>query len=545
MHHQPFCTYEFQDLAIKFLIEGIVQGDDRLIEKARDMGVSWIVIGIFVWLWLNPKGGADFLLGSRIEDYVDERGNMRTLFEKVRYLLKRLPKWIMPRGFDWRKHDNFARLVNPESGSSLTGESNNPYFSTGGRYAAVMFDEFAKWKDTDEAAWTSAGDATPCRIPVSTAWGARGQFHALVTGGKIKKLRLDWWKHPLKRCGLYCEWPKDKVVGLKFRSPWYDREEARRSPSEMAQEINIDYLGAGNPVFEGKAGRRVLELMKAEKKPEGLFRYDWEKGRLEQLLVEPISLEDVIVLWFVPMEGDNVVLGVDVAEGKEDGDYSVVKGYSTRLKSLMISMFGRIDEVGLAKVLKALSKWLQKRTKVAPFVAIETIGPGLSTFDLCAENGTDNLWMMPKYDVAREAPSFTKGWRTSTSSKNVLVSAIREWLLDGEGWVDPRCCKEMTTFVRNKSGKAEAAPSAHDDEVIAWGIALAVARGYVEETLEPVVERRSDGLPVDFHKPRLSTTPEPTLEERCFQDALGKRAVRTLDPIDQLVIGTLSYGGGW
>ena len=91
-HHQPFCTYPFQDKTILEIVKAIHEGHDLPIEKSRDMGASWMVILVFLWYWLNPNGGVDFLLGSRIEDYVDKKGDMRTLFQKVRYAFYKLPK---------------------------------------------------------------------------------------------------------------------------------------------------------------------------------------------------------------------------------------------------------------------------------------------------------------------------------------------------------------------------------------------------------------------------------------------------------------------
>ena len=71
-HQQPFCTYPFQDEFILELVSAIQEGEDFLGEKSRDMGASWSVMLTFLWFWLNPSGGSDFLCGSRIEDYVDK-----------------------------------------------------------------------------------------------------------------------------------------------------------------------------------------------------------------------------------------------------------------------------------------------------------------------------------------------------------------------------------------------------------------------------------------------------------------------------------------
>jgi hypothetical protein len=137
LHHIPFITWDYQDEGILELQYAIQNGGDIAVEKTRDMGASWVVLLVFHHEWLDPIGGADFLLGSRIEDYVDKRGDMRTLFEKVRYAHYRIPQWLWPKGFVRRKHDNYAKFQNPETGATISGESNNPNYGTGGRYAAI------------------------------------------------------------------------------------------------------------------------------------------------------------------------------------------------------------------------------------------------------------------------------------------------------------------------------------------------------------------------------------------------------------------------
>jgi hypothetical protein len=536
-HHQPFCTYPFQDKAILSIKEAVEKGEDLALEKSRDMGVSWMVIAVFFWFWLRPEGGTDFLFGSRIEDYVDKKGDMRTLFEKARYLYKYIPHWLRPQGFSPNKHDNYMKLVNPETGASITGESNNANFSTGGRYAGILFDEFAKWESTDESAWTAAGDATPCRIAVSTPFGAAGQYYNLVTDGKTKKVRLHWSLHPRKNPGLYCVWPMDEdTEEVEVRSPWYDREDARRRPLEMAQELDINYIGAGNPVFDGKAGKRVARLLNTKKDPVALYSIDLNKMELLKMRSEVRDFEASFVLYEEPSKHLSYALGVDVCEGKETGDFSVIKVLNRQTKSLAGSYFSRIDEVGLAKVIAAISKYLSEKSMEPPWVGIETIGPGLATFDFCAEYDVDNLFMEYNFDSALQRPSFRKGWRTSSSSRKILVAGVREWLLQSRGWVDPRCLREMTTFVINKTGKPEAKLGAHDDEVIAFAISIQVdilAPGD-EYQEEPV--RREDGLPENvFTLESLKNSEEPaTLEERCLATIVAKKEVFVDDVIDQI-----------
>jgi len=551
-HHQPFCTYSYQEEKVLLpLVARINEGVDCPIEKSRDMGASWLVILTFLWFWLDPEGGTDFLLGSRIEDYVDKKGDMRTLMEKARYALRKLPRWLRPKGFVWKIHDNFMRLQNPETGASITGESNNANFSTGGRYAAVLFDEFAKWESTDRAAWTAAGDATPCRIPVSTPFGAAGQHYDLVTDPTKKKIRLHWSLHPRKAKGAYCNWPRRKedeelegeALETLIRSPWYDRECQRRSAFEIAQELDIDYIGAGRPAFGDKAGKRVGTLLKIGRVPQAY--YDFNLGGLELIEVGEVrDSEGFLLVFKEPKKEDSYVLGVDVVEGTETGDYAVVKVLNRTTKDVDASYFSRVNEVDLARIVKCMAT--HYTTTDAPWVGIETNSPGLATFDFCAEiYDVENLFMMPVFDSAKQSVSFKKGWRTTESSRKVLVSGVKNWLLEKRGWADARLCREMTTFIINKNRKPEAKAGCNDDEVLAFGIAIQVDLIAPEVDYAPPKELREDGLSQEVFKGREIPGEPKTLEERCFACAIRRREERdmvihhgSIDPFNE----SIEYG---
>lgn len=223
--HLLFLTWEFQDKYIKWLIERIENGEDCLTEKSRDMGVSWLTVTVFTWFWMFGGAGNDFLVGSRKSDFVDKQGEMDALMPKIRYQVSRQPRFLKPRGFVMREHGLYMRLINPETGSTISGESNNEYFGTGGRKKAVLFDEFSKWKYTDESAWQSASDVTDCKIAVSSANGKSNHFYDLRSGkaGDIKVYRLHWTEHPHKT------------------PDWYENEKKRRSKKDVAAELDIDY----------------------------------------------------------------------------------------------------------------------------------------------------------------------------------------------------------------------------------------------------------------------------------------------------------------
>jgi len=553
-HNLPFCTYDYQDEAILELVKSVKTGRDEVWEKSRDMGATWCILLTFLWHWLDPRGGADFLLGSRIEDYVDKRGDMRALFPKLRYAYYKLPFWIRPKGFNPRIHDTFMKFENPETGSVIAGESNNPNFSTGGRYAGILYDEFAKWESSDKPAWTAGGDATPCRVANSTPFGAGGQYYDLVIDGKTKRTTFHWSIHPEKALGISCIWPppnldEKKHLGEewepeeKLTSPWYEKECERRTSTEVAQELDIDYLGAGNPVFDGKAWR---SLQIYHKVPEeiALFIKIMHEELDHEIVPEPLDREGYLLIYEEPDPRHYYTIGVDVVEGVEDGDYATIVVYDRKTKNVVAFYWSQVDEVTLSRIVYVVSSYYSPEADSidAPWVGIETTGPGLATFDFAVLLGMTNLFMAPRYDVAKGGVTYKKGWRTDTNSRNELVAGIRKYLTDRAGKLNnQRLVGELMTFVRSKTGKLQAKAGCHDDAVMAFGIAVQVDEIAPRADLDDFSFRRKPleaREVVDFDREEFKIPDEPlTVQERCLAYALERQLIRS--PLEDEFV----YGG--
>ncbi len=170
----PWICYDaYQPETILAIKKAIREQHDLLIDKSRDMGVSWMVLYVFQHEW-QFEDGADFRVGSRKEEFVDKLGDIDTLFEKVRFNILKQPKFLLPKGFslDDKKYSSYMKLINPVNGNAIIGESANEDFGSGGRRRALLMDEFSKWENKiSKAAWTSTGDVTRCRIPVSCVAG--------------------------------------------------------------------------------------------------------------------------------------------------------------------------------------------------------------------------------------------------------------------------------------------------------------------------------------------------------------------------------------
>ena len=116
-------------------------------------------------------------------------------------------------------------LLNPENGNVISGESSNPNFSRGGRFKAVLLDEFAFW-DSDSSCWGATADTTNCRIVLTTPG---------IRPSKAKRLRFGKDGEQIKVITLPYNLDPRKT------KEWLDAQRLRRSKEDFAREIMINW----------------------------------------------------------------------------------------------------------------------------------------------------------------------------------------------------------------------------------------------------------------------------------------------------------------
>jgi len=215
----PVVLFDYQKDAVKYIVEHIDEGINFLIEKSRDMGVSWLLVYVFLWYWMF-RDGTNLLMGSYREKEVDDGVNQDALFGKIEYTLKNLPAWLLPRNFSFKKHRLKLKLVNPENNNIISGSTMNPNFGRGARKTAIFYDELGFW-ETAKDSWESGSQTTSCQIANSTPHGKNYYWKLRNSGMDV--LTLHWKSHPLK----------DEV--------WYNFEKNRNTEETVAQEIDLNY----------------------------------------------------------------------------------------------------------------------------------------------------------------------------------------------------------------------------------------------------------------------------------------------------------------
>lgn len=218
--YMPFILYERQAEWVDWLYQCWKDRSDGLTEKSRDFGATWVACAFSVWLWLFKDGEA-VAWGSRKEELVDRVGDPKSIFEKMRIFIGRLPKEFLPVGYDERKHATYMKIINPENNSTITGEAGDN-IGRGGRSSIYFKDESAFYERPEriEAALSQNSDV---KIDISTPNGNGNPFYRKRFGGNIPVFTMHWRDDPRKD------------------EKWYEKQNRDLDPVIVAQEVDISY----------------------------------------------------------------------------------------------------------------------------------------------------------------------------------------------------------------------------------------------------------------------------------------------------------------
>lgn len=215
----PFILFDKQEECIEWILDCWRNRKKALIEKSRDMGLSWISIAVSCVICLYHQG-VSIGFGSRLEEYVDQIGNPKSIFEKGRMFMEALPPEFRG-GFNRKQHAPHMRMMFP-NGSTITGEGGDN-IGRGDRKTLYFVDEAAHLQRPMliEAALSAT---TNCRIDLSSIRGMDNPFAQKRHSGKFEVFTFHWRNDPRK----------DEI--------WYEKtKEEINNPVILAQEYDINY----------------------------------------------------------------------------------------------------------------------------------------------------------------------------------------------------------------------------------------------------------------------------------------------------------------
>lgn len=211
----PFILFPRQIEWCEWLMERWKGREPGATVKSRDMGITWLASGMSATLcMLHDEMNIGF--GSRKLELVDDLGNPKSIFWKIRAFLEKTPSEFTG---GWRFKE---RLIMFDNGSVIEGEGGDD-IGRGGRASIYFVDEAAKVQH-QESVDAALSATTNCRQFLSTPNGSGNSFATKIT-----------------------EWPERRVFRFHWRDDprkddaWYQKQIDELDPITLAQEVDMDF----------------------------------------------------------------------------------------------------------------------------------------------------------------------------------------------------------------------------------------------------------------------------------------------------------------
>lgn len=401
--------------------------------KARQLGISWLCCWYALWLCFWQPGKV-VLLFSKGQDEANE------LLRRVKVLYARLPTWMRAAGPALVK-DNTEELIwaNGSRVRSLPATK-----SAGRSFTAslVILDEaaFLQFADALYSALKPTIDAGGQLVILSTANGIGNLFHQLwtrATAGQstFTTIFLPWWARP----GRDTAWYAAQLA--EYTDPAMVRQEY---PATATEAFLVSGRTRFQPAWIARQARHV------------------RPGIAPKLLPDALRQIDGITVYALPTKGRRYIIGADVAEGLEHGDYSAAICIDAETWDEVASLHGHWEADDYAALLWALAQAYDAT------IGVERNNHGHAVL------ATLKALRARKVAAGHDG---RPGWLTTAQTKpqaiDLVATALRDELvtIHAQATLD-----ELHIYRVNKGGDTGAPAGYHDDRVMALAIALMLAR---------------------------------------------------------------------
>lgn len=413
-----------------------------IVLKARQIG--WSTLAALYALWLSFFWPDTLIIMLSKGEREAEK-----LLYKATYAYDRLPDWMKVRG-PRRTSKNLKKLSfdNASQIESMPSKEDPGRSSTA---SLVFVDEWAFLENAEEA-WASIepiADVGGRVIGLSTANGSGDFFHTFWLKAEQK---LSDFKP------MFYPWSANS----DRNDEWYATKARNMQPWQLAQEYpsNPDeaFVKSGNPVFDTDKLLTISTLEPAN----GWFHVI--EGRLKSAEFRS-DTGGPVDMWQVRRAYHTYVIGADVAEGLEHGDFSSAHVIDTRDDEVVASWHGHIDPDEFGKQLAILG-WYYNTA----LIGCEVNNHGLVTCKALQRLGYPRLYYRKTLDERQNKWLSKVGWATTQKSKPLMIDDLVRVVRENELRIPcAATISEMRTYVRDEKGKMHGSP--FDDRVISLSIA--------------------------------------------------------------------------
>jgi phage FluMu gp28-like protein len=484
------------------LLEDYENFNENIALKYRQAGVSTVTAA-----WISKKiAFAKKVKPEKILIIANKLDTSMEMANKIRMFIGQWPSWV---GIDFSSDKNSQKHYKTNNGCEVKAVATSKDALRGFTPTILVFDE-AAFIDADSDFWAAcmASLSTGGKvIVVSTPNGYDPIYYEIYNQASrsmndFKISEMYWFRDPRYTKDLYLiktqdtvhyllnkeEYPKDDIIswenisfeernfeelkllmdsGYKPCSSWFEGmvKKLKYDKRKVSQELECNFLGSGDNVFDSLLMQRVRENMIREPQNKMIGNSLW--------------------IWKEPELGHKYVMGVDVSRGDSE-DFSSFQIIDFDTREQVAEYVGKLPPDTMAEL---CYKW---GNMYNCFIVIDiTGGMGVSTSRKLQEMGYKNLYVDGvdlsnkwKYDPK----TLDKIPGLNFNNKRVqIIASFEEAMRHDFKIYSMRLFNEMNTFVY-VNGRPDHQKGQHDDLIMSVAMATYVAESSFT-SLEKVTEQ--------------------------------------------------------
>jgi hypothetical protein len=341
-----------------------------------------------------------------------------------------------------------------------------------------VLDEWAHQENADDI-WDGvepAADGGGTIIGISTAYGVGNKFHRMWQYAsdhpdQFAPVFLSWRRHPLRT-------PQWFANGLQRAVETGAEPKFHQEYPEAETEA---FIQSGFNVFDALYLKAHEQRIKAE-----------ITDRVAQGLPTWTRVDGVII-YEPPVADHRYIIGADVAEGRQDGDFDAATIIDRLTMHEVASLHGRWGPETYARYLDQLGHYYGEALLAVErnnhgHAALLALTTGLAHEQWSGERNQPypNLYHYSNDLVPGARDDRRPGWPTTITTKPLVIDTLKAALAGGQ--YHPRTLdfiREALVFAKAENGVGMSAPNGfHDDYVMATAIAV-----YLCTQPDPVAQR--------------------------------------------------------
>lgn len=231
------------------------------------------------------------------------------------------------------------------------------------------------------------------------------------------------------------------------------------------EQFRQEYPANDSECFQS-SGRSFFDLASLNLYQQRVVR--GERGELDRDLVFVPNRRAPLEVWEHPDPDHVYVIGADVAEGLQHGDFSSATVIDRNTHEVVASYHGRVAPDVFASDLDLLGRYYN-----VALLAVESNNHGLATLTELRRHKR-YPWLFVRWQIDRRSNQKMEhlGWRTDRKSKPLMLDQLSKAVRLGEvGLKDGDLLEEMRSFIVWPNGDLGAEEGCFDDRVISAAIA--------------------------------------------------------------------------